>query len=690
MNLKRNNLLKRIGVALAATIIMVWFYPHPQSHQFIYEEGRPWNYAQLIAPFDIPIHPDSATLRAARDTLDARFVPIYQYDKAIVDTIVRSLPPAGGTDYQKRLGDYLRKIYENGVIETGTMTKIRGGELPRVRILDKNILSEISTTSFTSPRDIYLYLDTVITDAGLHRYFVSADLHNLLRANIIFDPTENRRHYDNEFQTLTADRGVIVQGQAIINKGDIISGQDFTNLQTYEELLDARLTHESHSSLLMWVGQFFYVALLLALLLGYLAIITPEIYARFKSVVFILVLVGVFFLFAVALNKFIPGGVYIVPMAIIPILVLVFFDGRTGLFTATVTVLLIAPITSFALEFIFLQFCAAAVAVYSLRELSQRSQLLRTSALVAVTYIVAYLSLELLMNGTFDGFTWRMPAFLVTNALLTSMTYILMFAVERMFGFISVVTLGELADINQPLLRELSDKCPGTFQHSMSVSNLASDAARAMGANEQLVRAGALYHDIGKMSNPAFFTENQHGVNPHDALTPEQSARIVISHISDGLRRADKAGLPAVIRDFISEHHGAGKAKYFYYAWCKAHPDDKPDETVFTYPGPNPRSRETSLLMMADAVEAASRSLPEYTRKSITDLVDKIIDGQIAEGLHNGSTLEFRDIKIIKEAFIKRLMTIYHTRVAYPAAATAPSAPKSDAADGNNQTPSAL
>ena len=297
------------------------------------------------------------------------------------------------------------------------MTKIRGGELPRVRILDKNILSEISTTSFTSPRDIYLYLDTVITDAGLHRYFVSADLHNLLRANIIFDPTENRRHYDNEFQTLTADRGVIVQGQAIINKGDIISGQDFTNLQTYEELLDARLTHESHSSLLMWVGQFFYVALLLALLLGYLAIITPEIYARFKSVVFILVLVGVFFLFAVALNKFIPGGVYIVPMAIIPILVLVFFDGRTGLFTATVTVLLIAPITSFALEFIFLQFCAAAVAVYSLRELSQRSQLLRTSALVAVTYIVAYLSLELLMNGTFDGFTWRMPAFLVTNAL---------------------------------------------------------------------------------------------------------------------------------------------------------------------------------------------------------------------------------------------------------------------------------
>ncbi|MDO4320833.1 MAG: HDIG domain-containing protein, partial [Bacteroidales bacterium] len=371
-------------------------------------------------------------------------------------------------------------------------------------------------------------------------------------------------------------------------------------------------------------------------------------------------------------------------------LVLVFFDGRTGLFVATVTVMLIAPITSFALEFIFLQFCAAAAVVYSLRELSRRSQLLRTSGVVAVVYIAAYLSLELLMNGTFEGFTWRMPAFLITNALLTSMAYIMMFAVERMFGFVSVVTLGELADINQPLLRELSDKCPGTFQHSMSVSNLASDAARAMGANEPLVRAGALYHDIGKMSNPAFFTENQHGVNPHDALTPEQSARIVISHVTDGLKRADKAGLPAVIRDFISEHHGAGKAKYFYYAWCNAHPDEKPDETLFSYPGPNPRSRETSLLMMADAVEAASRSLPEYTRQSITALVDKIVDGQIAEGLHNNSTLEFRDIKIIKEAFVKRLMTIYHTRVAYPAAATAPATRPAEPADGNNQAPSAL
>ncbi len=663
-----SNLFKRILLMLAVAIVIVWLYPHPQSHQFIYEEGRPWNYTQLIAPFDIPIHPDSAALRQAKDTLDSNFVPIYRVNKGMVDSVIALLPDGESADQKRKVSALIRAAYEKGVIETTTMSQIRSGDLQRLRILEKNILSERSTAGLTSPRDIYLYLDSAITDPALHSYFAGANLHNILRANILFDPVENKRHYDNEYQTLTADRGVIMQGQAIINKGDIISGQDFTNLRTYEAMIDARLTHSNQSSLLMLLGQFLYVAGILALLAGYLAIIEPVIWARMRSMAFILSLVLVFFLFALGLNSFIPGGVYIVPLAIVPILTLVFFNGRTALFTSVVTVMLIAPITSFALEFIYLQVCASCVAVYSLRELSRRSQLLRTAFFVAIAYIVAYVSLELLMNGSLDGFTWRMPVFLASNALLVSMAYIIMFAAERVFGFVSVVTLVELADTNQPLLRQLSEKCPGTFQHAMSVSNLASDAARAMGANETLVRAGALYHDIGKMANPAFFTENQHGVNPHDTLTPEQSARILISHVTDGLKMAEKARLPKSVRDFISEHHGAGKAKYFYYKACNASPDAPVDPTPFTYPGPNPRSRETSLLMMADAVEAASRSLTDYSRKSISELVDKIIDGQIADGLHSDSPLEFRDVQLIKAAFIKRLSTMYHTRIAYPPA----------------------
>lgn len=678
----QNGLLKKILVALAATIVIVYFYPHPEANRYNYEEGRPWNYAKLIAPFDIPVHADSATIIAARDTLDAHFVPIYELNQLIIDTIVGRLPDAPGTRLPQQLASELRSIYASGVVDMHTMDEIAAGRLPKVRILDKNVLSEMSTAAFTSPRDAYVYLDSVITDPELHQYFVRAKLHNLLLPNYTRNEEECSRHYEYDYLTLTADRGVIMQGQTLIDKGAIITSQDFTNLRTYESMLAQLNTHQNQSHWLMLLGQALYVALLLAALMVYLYFFCPDIYTNLRAITFIYSIITLFFLIAIGLNYFVAQGLYLVPMMIVPILVLVFFDGRTALFTTGVLSLICAGVTSFALEFLFLQFCASTAAVFSLRELSRRAQLLRTSGVVAVTYLVAYVSLELLMNGSVDGFTWRMAAILAVNAALTSMAYILMFAVERIFGFISVVTLVELADINNPLLLRLSNECPGTFQHAIAVSNLASDAAQRIGANVQLVRAGALYHDVGKLSNPAFFTENQHGVNPHDALPPERSAAIVINHVTDGLKLAERAGLPAVIRSFISEHHGAGMAKYFYIMACKQHPGEEVDKTPYTYPGPNPRSRETSVLMMADGIEAASRSLSVHSREAITELVNRIIDGQIADGLHNESTLAFRDVEVIKEAFIKRLMTIYHSRIAYPTAPAAPATPSAGSGQG--------
>ena len=668
-------LLKKILIALAATIVIVYFYPHPEANRYNYEEGRPWNYSKLIAPFDIPVHPDSATLLAARDSLDARFVPIYELNQLIIDTIVRRLPEAPGTRLPQRLASELRSIYASGVVDMRTKEDISSGKLPKVRILDKNVLSEMSTSGFTSPRDAYVYLDSVITDPDLHQYFLRSNLQNLLLPNYTRNEEECRRHYEYDYLTITADRGIILQGQTIIDKGAIITSQDFTNLQTYENMLTQLNTKQNQSKWLMLLGQFIYVALLLTALVFYIYNFCPAIYTNIRAYTFIYSIITLFFLIGVGLNYFVAQGIYIAPMMIVPILVLVFFDSRTALFVTGVLSLICAGVTAFALEYLFLQFCAATAAVFSLRELSRRSQLLRTSGVVAVAYIASYVALELLMNGSLEGFTWRMTAFLIVNAALTSMAYILMFAVERIFGFLSVVTLVELADINAPLLMRLSNECPGTFQHSIAVSNLASDAAQRIGANVQLIRAGALYHDIGKLSNPAFFTENQHGVNPHDALPPERSAAIVINHVTDGLQLAERAGLPEPIKKFIREHHGAGMAKYFYITYCKAHPDEEVDKTPFTYPAPNPRSRETSVLMMADAVEAASRSLKEHTREAIANLVNRIIDGQIADGLHNESTLAFRDVETIKEAFIKRLMTIYHSRIAYPTAPKTSSAP---------------
>lgn len=668
-NIKKRDIGVRLAIALVAAVLIVYFYPHPESTHYNYEEGRPWNYAKLIAPFDIPIHPDSNTIRAARDSLTARFVPVYQLNQLLGDTVVRDLPKSPGNNYRERVARQLRNIYATGVVDAETREQIEKGELPKVRILDKNVLSEMSTSGFISPRDIYARLDSTVTDPGLRQYISAARLAEILRPNIVYDEAESRRHFDYDYLTLTADRGVIQQGQTIIDKGAIVSPQDFTNLMTYEAMLKDSVTKDSKSDWLMLLGQFVYVVMLLVILCVYVYIYCRAIYTNLKAFLFIISVVTFFFLMAVALNIFIPSGIYIVPMTIVPILVLVFFDGRTALFVSTVTTMICAGITSFPLEFIFLQISAAAAAVYSLKQLRQRSELLRTACFVAAAYLLSYVALELLMNGTFEGFSIRMVIYLGVNSLLTSMAYVLMFVVERLFGFVSVVTLVELADVNTPLLRRLSDECPGTFQHSMAVSNLASEAAKRIGANEQLVRAGALYHDVGKLVNPAFFTENQHGVNPHDALTPVQSARIVINHVNDGLRLADKAGLPSVIKNFITEHHGKGMAKYFYITECKAHPDEAVDPAPFTYPGPMPQTRETTVLMMADAVEAASRSLKEHTPEAIRGLVNKIIDGQIADGLYNESAIEFKDVPVIKDVFVKRLMTIYHSRVTYPDAA---------------------
>ncbi|MDE6177006.1 MAG: HDIG domain-containing protein, partial [Paramuribaculum sp.] len=345
---------------------------------------------------------------------------------------------------------------------------------------------------------------------------------------------------------------------------------------------------------------------------------------------------------------------------------LIFLDSRTAYFTHTILVMLTALIAPFPLEFIFMQLTAGIVGIDSIKDLSRRSQLVRTAVLVFVAYSLSFFTVELMHNGSPKGIPPVMFGYFAINAIFICFAYILIFVLEKLFGFTSRVTLVELSDINNPLLRTLSEECPGTFQHSMAVSNLASAAASRIGADVQLVRAGALYHDIGKTVNPAFFTENQHGVNPHDVLDPMQSARIVIGHVTDGLRLAEKAKLPQKIKDFISQHHGRGTARYFYTTYCNSHPDEEVDPAPFTYPGPNPQTRETSLLMMADSVEAASRSLTDHSPAAIQALVNRIIDAQVAEGLHNESTISFRDVSDIKEVFASRLRTMFHSRISYP------------------------
>ena len=682
----KNNNGYNILLAAVALVAIVWFFPHPKANHYKFEEGRPWNYSKLIAPFDIPIRPDSASVLRVRDSLDRKFIPVFRHAPGQADSVITALMAnwarrsdeeridEADSRMRKQVVAYLKSAYRHDIIDDDFAERISRGTLPQIRLNDDNKVSKRSSAGIISVSKLHDNMISALGDSGVEAWLDKYEVSKLLKPNLVYDASTSRQLYDYDLYRFTAIRGVIQQGQTIIDKGAVITPQDYTNLLTYEEMIDKQLAGGDQSNLLIWLGQFMYVALLLAALMIFLKYHAPEVWLDHRSMLFVVICITLFFLLAIGFDHFIDGGIYIVPYMMVPVLLMVFFNASVATVVSMILTLLCAGVASFPLEFIILQTLAAAAAVTSLNELSQRSQLLRTSAIVFGVYASSYAAIELMLNGSFADLSWHMIIYLAMSALLTSMAYILMALVEKTFGFVSMVTLIELTDINSPLLRELSEVCPGTFQHSMNVSNLAADAAMRIGANVQLVRAGALYHDIGKIDNPNFFTENHHGVNPHDALSPEQSAGIIIRHVADGLRRAEKTGLPVVLRKFISEHHGAGKAKYFYITWCKLHPDETPDEKLFTYPGPNPRSRETSVLMMADSVEAASHSLTQHTPEAIAELVNRIIDSQIADGLHNDSPLSFRDVRIIKEAFIKRLKTLYHSRISYPEAPKAPTA----------------
>ena len=672
MKLPSKKAALRFLLFVASAVLIFYSFPRVDEKKYDYEENRPWRYSLLTAPFDIPVHLDSASARMVRDSITANFVPVYKrltdaqrQSVAICRAKLDSMTTLTSANRQ-RLLSALNKVYADGVVSHETYDEIKSGSLPNVRFVDGNVSHTQSTSSFRSEREAYTYIDSIFHNQCAQYGVSAATLAEALTPNVVLDEDLSARLLEDACQMALAPIGVVQTGERIIDRGERITPQIFTILQTYEQMVEERKVGGIGHKVYPLAGQMLFILILLTALYLYFYFFRKEIWGNMRSMAFITLMIVAFAVLAFVAKHTFTYGLYIMPFTIIPIMMLVYFDSRTALFSLIIECMICSGIATNAFEFIFVQFVAGVTAIYSLKELTRRSQLLRTAFFVFLSYVVSYVAIEVISSGAIEGINPKMFAALGINAVLISFAYVLIFVFEKIFGFTSLVTLVELSDINHPVLRELSEKCPGTFQHCMSVSSLASEAAVRIGANSLLVRAGALYHDIGKIKNPAFFTENQYGVNPHDALSPEQSARIVISHVTDGLKRAEKENLPAIIRDFIAEHHGAGKAKYFYMTYCNAHPDEEVDPAPFTYPGPNPRTKETSILMMADAVEAASRSLTDRSAEAIATLVNRLIDGQIADGLHDDSPLSFHDVKEIKESFISRLRTIYHSRIAYP------------------------
>lgn len=657
---------------LIGSFIIVWLMPRHSASTYIYQINRPWNYQLLTAPFDIPIRPDSVSAEMAIDSINRTFVPVYKRISSVDDAVrTRLLHSLGEVDdispaTRSLLARKVKEVYAGGIVDEEVYNDISQGRLPAVRVASGNVLTKRSTAQYRSPRRAYEWLKEQLPGDEAHHAIERSKLATMLTPNVVLDTVVSDRMRADLRQKATAPIGVIQQGERIIDRGEVVTIQLYTTLQTYEQMLAERGSGAGGSNVYAWLAKGLYVGVLMTLLGVFLFIFRPRLFRQPKVVAFLTGLVAAFSIFAFLMSGSFDMGLYIVPFSMVAIMVIVFFDGRTAMFTTLITTLIAAAIAHFPLEFLSMQFVGASIAINSLKDMSRRSQLLRTAALVFLGYSLTYFAVNVMITGDLSSLSPRMFGFLAINVVFVSFAYVLVFVFERMLGFTSTVGLVELSDINHPILRELSKECPGTFQHAMAVSNLAAEAAVKVGANVQLIRAGALYHDIGKIENPAFFTENQHGVNPHDALDPIQSARIITAHVTDGLRRADRAKLPAAIRKFIAEHHGTGLARYFYVTYCNQHPGEDVDPAPFRYPGPNPSSLESSILMMADAVEAASRSLSGYSPEAITSLVNKIIDAQISEGLHNNSPLAFRDIQTIKDAFIQRLLTIYHSRIAYP------------------------
>ena len=668
------NLIYKSLIFIATVSVIVYFLPNEGKFNYQFDISKPWKYGLLQASFDFPIYKNDIQVQKEQDSILADYQPYFQIDKEAEKNVLsklredynktlrHSLP---GTDYVRYIERTLKALYDNGIIAGNDLKRMEEDSITAIRLVDKNVATSRFIDQLYTVKEAYEYLLNADTAHYKKNILQQCNLNDYITPNLVYDEEKSEAAQKDLLSNISWANGFVMNGQKIIDRGEIVDEQTYNILESLRKEWEKRSDSVQEKRLTL-AGQLLYVGIFLFCFMAYLELFRADYYERKGTLTLLFALIVFFPVLSSVMVEQNLSSIYVVPFAMIPIIVRVFLDSRTA-FMAHVTIILLCSITlRFPHEFILLQVVAGMVAVYSLRELSQRSQLLRTALVVFISYALLYFAFELIHEDDLTKLNTRMYIYFMINGILLLFAYPLLFLLEKTFGFTSDVTLVELSNINNSLLREMSEVAPGTFQHSLQMANLAAAAANKIGGKSQLVRTGALYHDIGKMVNPAFFTENQSGVNPHKSLSYEQSAQVIISHITDGLKLAEKHNLPKVIKDFISTHHGRGLTKYFYISYKNEHPDEEVDQEKFRYPGPIPFSKEQAILMMADSVEAASRSLPEYTEESISTLVDKIIDTQVSEGYFKECPITFKDIATVKALFKEKLKTMYHTRISYP------------------------
>ncbi len=687
--------IPKYGMILASIALITLFLPKQPRFRYEFEKGKTWMHEDLVSPYNFAVLKTQAELDKDRENVLKSVYPIYnrqpQVDEQQLAQFETDLPEkwqAAGLDtLDEKLETYaqfgrqvLADIYKRGVIALNN--KFQGERTHyNFTLLTDNVARQLNTASVFTAESATEYVIKAVdrrTAIKQKEWFVDV-LGNYIAVNYLFNEAMTAKLEEDALATISTTRGMVQRGELIVANGTTVSNE------TYQKIESLRKAYEEESRIggnraLVMLGQFFIVALVVTLLFVFIYLFRKDIYRNNRLIFLILfVITGMLLVLSWAIQIKLPN-LYYIPYCIVPVIIRILFDTRLALNIHLLMVLLAAFFVPNSYEFVFLQFTTGMVAIYSIRTLVKREQFLISSAIILATYLVSYIGMGLMRDGSFGNLYWSEIAPFVFSVLLTLLAYPLIYAFERLFGIISDVTLMELTNSNSTLLRELSYKAPGTFQHSMQVANLAEAAIYKIGGNTLLVRAGALYHDIGKIFNPQYFIENQtKGYNPHDGLSFEQSAQIIISHVAKGVELAKKHQLPDVIIDFIRTHHGTTRVDYFYQSYIKSFPEKLVDEELFHYPGPIPFSRETAILMMADSVEAASRSLKEPNAESINNLVDKIIESKLSQKQLMNSNITLKDITMVSEIFKDMLKSIYHVRIDYDISKKGGAGPKSNA-----------
>lgn len=661
----------RMAIVVGTVALIIWVLPRDGRTFYHVEAGKLWRYSDFKAPFDFPIYKSDNTVKAERDSLLKTYEPYYEYNDEVEGAMVRKFVvahqngiPGLPKDYISVIANRLHSLYQKGIISSPDYSKLTSDTARNIRVVSGKKAQSIPIRDIYSTKSAYekLFADELLEP---HRAILQkCDLNEYISPNLIYDKERSTSSLNDMINSIPLASGVVQKGQKIVDRGEVIDETTARILLSFEKENEKRNQNSSQIGLSL-LGESLFVSILVICFTIYLTLFRKDYFEKARSIAMLYSLIIIFFVMTSLMVRNSFGHVYMVPYAMVPIFIRIFMDSRTAFITHITLILLCSCMLQHPFDFIIIETVAGMAAIYSLRELQYRSQLFKTAIVVTLAAMLMEMAVEM-MNTTMSEFDWSNYNYLIINGILLLFAYPLLYVIEKAFGFISDITLIELSNTNNPILRKLSEVAPGTFQHSIQVGNLAAEIANKIGAKSQLVRTGALYHDIGKMSNPVYFTENQRGINPHEGMSYIDSAQIIISHVTEGLKIADKYDLPEIIRGFISTHHGQGKAKYFFVKYKNENPDDNVDELLFTYPGPNPFTREQAILMMADSVEAASRSLPDYTEKSIRQLVDNIIDSIVAQGFFKECPITFRDIAYAKTVLIEKLKTIYHTRVSYP------------------------